>query len=307
LFDCNDDSQLHTLIDCVFRSSAVETVSVDRKRTTVEIGFDRQSLTTASALRTFSEALSASAPPVEAHAVAAQAGNTASLLRPYLDRIPGRVNRIERRRGPEEGLALAASSAAAAAGRIVALVPSSISTESAVVVDVLIFEFDPIYQAALVNDAASNLLQAPPGHLSLRERILRQFRRMVYLAAAGGCFVMSIVGVITPGIPTVPFVLATGYFLARSSPALHERFKRSRFFGQMVRDYEDHGGLRWFTKLKLVLVTVGLIVISVIIAGATLPFLIVIGTMGCLGIYIITRIPTISRDSQSAAPTPALA
>ena len=51
---------------------------------------------------------------------------------------------------------------------------------------------------------------------------------MANLAAAGGCFVMSIVGVITPGIPTVPFVLATGYFLARSSPGLHQRFRNSR-------------------------------------------------------------------------------
>jgi hypothetical protein len=119
------------------------------------------------------------------------------------------------------------------------------------------------------------------------------------LAAAGGCFAMSIVGLVVPGIPTVPFVLATSYFLARSSPALHERFRRSRMFGTMVRDWEQYGGLQLGTKLKLVAVTFVLIGVTIAIAGASLPILIVMGVVTAVSLYIVIRIPTISVNSRS--------
>ena len=43
-------------------------------------------------------------------------------------------------------------------------------------------------------------------------------RRLMYLALAGGSFAMTLVGLVVPGIPTVPFLLTTSYYLARSSP-----------------------------------------------------------------------------------------
>src|SRR5580704_2844668 len=118
LFDCQNDANLHTLIERVFQSNAVDAISVDRNRTSVEIRFDRRALSSAVALQTFSEALSPVPNYVEHPAVHAR-----SLLGPYLDRLPGRVKRVERRRGPNETLELGAS-AAPADGRIVTLLPS---------------------------------------------------------------------------------------------------------------------------------------------------------------------------------------
>jgi uncharacterized protein len=116
-------------------------------------------------------------------------------------------------------------------------------------------------------------------------------RRIVNLTAAGGCLVMSIVGVITPGIPTVPFVLATGYFLSRSSPRLHAKFRRAPLFGPMLTDYEDLGGLRRSSKLKAIAFTVCIMLITVILSGGSLPVTLVVACMGGLGIYVITRLP----------------
>jgi uncharacterized membrane protein YbaN (DUF454 family) len=289
LFECNDDATLHTLMERLFQFSAVDVVSVDRDRASVEIGYDRRQLSTRAALQTFSGALIPAplagdlpaAPPV-------------SLLRPCLAQLPGRVKRVERRREGNGKLDWV-TSAPAINGRIVTLLPSP-ATETPV--DMLIVDFDSPTESA-VNGA-----RAESTRVALRHVVLQEGRRYVNLAAAGGCFVMSIVGVVTPGIPTVPFVLATGYFLARSSPTLHERFKRSAFFGQMVRDYEERGGLRWITKLKMILLTVGLIVITVIVAGGSLPLLIVTGAMGGLGIYMLNRIPTIQGPASAIETTP---
>jgi len=260
LFDCDDDRALHTLIERVFRSSAVETVSVDRENAALAIRFDHKALSAGAALQTFSAALTSTSPAADP-----RAAHVGSLLRPYLERIPGRVRRVERRRDPDgtlttatlggtrsavDALGLIPSPAAHAADRIVTLLPSQVSTESTVVVDVLIIEFDPSPQVSPGRDSEAGPLPAGADRLSsLHEVVVSGGRRIVNLAAAGGCFVMSIVGVVTPGIPTVPFVLATGYFLARSSPSLHNRFKNSPFFGQMVRDYEDRGGIRRSTKV----------------------------------------------------------
>jgi uncharacterized membrane protein YbaN (DUF454 family) len=302
VFQADHDAAVHSLIERLFRLNAVQAVTLDREKTTVEIQYDGTVLKTGAALRIFADVLGDTRPgrgPADA--------GVGALLRPYLDRIPGRVKRVERRRRPpaeltaatlaEAGIAVPSAGGIdtidpGAAGEIVARIPADLAPESTMVMEDLIVEFDP---AAEVSRAAAEAgpLPADVSRPWVGEVVIDGVRRMVNLAAAGGCFVMSIVGFITPGIPTVPFVLATGYFLARSSPKLHQRFRRSRIFGQMVSDYEDHGGLRGSTKFKMILLTVGLMVVTIVIAGASLPLLIVVGTMGTLGIYLLGRIPTL--------------
>jgi hypothetical protein len=275
LFSVGGAQALHALIERLFQSSAVEAISLDRDRTALEIRYDRSAMNVRTALRTFSSSLLAPEPSGEP-----RAPHAGSLLRPYLERLPGRIKLVERRRH------------------------AGMATEATVVVEDVFVEFDPLPAGA---PAGAVPLAPDMAHPWIGEGVAGGVRRMVNLAAAGGCFVMSIVGVITPGIPTVPFVLATGYFLARSSPRLHARFRRSRFFGQMVSDYEDHGGLRWSTKFKMILFTVGLMVVTVVIAGATLPLLIAVGAMGTIGIYLLGRIPTVKGAPRSAGLTPATA
>jgi hypothetical protein len=60
--------------------------------------------------------------------------------------------------------------------------------------------------------------------------------------------------------------------------------------------------LRWVTKLKIILLTMGLILITVIVTGGSLPLIIVAGAMGGLGIYMVNRIPTITASSPEVAP-----
>ena len=277
LFASGDDQALHTLIERLFRSRIVRAVAFDRAKSTVKIEYDRTALDPRAALREFSETLSTSEQTAEV-----------SLVRQYLDRVPGFVNRIERRI-PGDGL---------------------------LVVENLIVEYDPTSTAGPAGARRTSMQQqlsvagALPADVTkpwVGEVVVGGVRRIVNLTAAGGCLVMSIVGVVTPGIPTVPFVLATGYFLARSSPRLHQRFRSSQIFGQMVSDFEDHGGLRWSTKLKSILFTAGLMVITVVIAGATVPLLIVVGVMGTLGIYLVGRIPTLKDESPPVARVPAMA
>jgi uncharacterized membrane protein YbaN (DUF454 family) len=119
-------------------------------------------------------------------------------------------------------------------------------------------------------------------------------RRVWYLALAGGSFVMTAVGLIVPGIPTVPFLLATSYYLVRSSPALNRRLRRSRFFGPIFEDLQLHGGLRPRNKLKLLGVTASLTGVLLLIFGVpTGLLLVVVAASLTISVYAVLRIPGI--------------
>ena len=60
-----------------------------------------------------------------------------------------------------------------------------------------------------------------------------------------GC---GLVGVVLPGLPTVPFVLLAGYAAARGSQRLHQRLLADRVFGPMIRDWQRHGAIARRTK-----------------------------------------------------------
>ena len=49
---------------------------------------------------------------------------------------------------------------------------------------------------------------------------------------------LGLVGVLLPGLPTVPFVLLAAFAAARGSSRLHARLAAHPQFGPMIRDWE---------------------------------------------------------------------
>src|SRR5208337_3101977 len=86
------------------------------------------------------------------------------------------------------------------------------------------------------------------------------WKRLRYKAMAGGAFTLTLVGLVVPGVPTVPFLLATSYYLARSSPLLNERLRRTAFFGPILQEWEGHGALSLASKGKLIGLTATIVV-----------------------------------------------
>jgi uncharacterized membrane protein YbaN (DUF454 family) len=68
--------------------------------------------------------------------------------------------------------------------------------------------------------------------------------RVVYTVLGWTSVGMAVVGAITPGIPTAPFVILGGYFFIRSSPRAHRWLQQSLWFGPILRDWEVHRGVR---------------------------------------------------------------
>lgn len=54
---------------------------------------------------------------------------------------------------------------------------------------------------------------------------------------------LGLIGILVPGLPTVPFVLLSAYAAARGSQRLHDRLLAHRRFGPMIRDWQAHGAV----------------------------------------------------------------
>ena len=63
-------------------------------------------------------------------------------------------------------------------------------------------------------------------------------RRILYVVLAAVFFVLAIIGVVLPGLPTTPFLLLTSYFLSRSWPRMHQRLMDNKVFGPILRRFQ---------------------------------------------------------------------
>ena len=117
------------------------------------------------------------------------------------------------------------------------------------------------------------------------KRVLYVFCGLVMV----GC---GYIGAILPGIPTTPFLLAASFFFVRSSPRLHRWLRRTPYFGHLLRDWEEHGGIR--RPIKIFAVCMVITVVSISITFSNLPIWVkwVIAVCALLGITTILLIPT---------------
>ena len=69
-------------------------------------------------------------------------------------------------------------------------------------------------------------------------------RRWLWWLLAWSSLGLGLVGVVVPGLPTVPFVLLSAYAAARGSQRLHAWLHAHARFGPLIRDWEREGAVR---------------------------------------------------------------
>ena len=119
------------------------------------------------------------------------------------------------------------------------------------------------------------------------------WRRAVYLLLAAITFACSIVGVVLPGIPTTPFLLLTSYCLVRSSKRLHNRLLRSRMFGDLLINWQEHRRIRRSTRNKALVLTLTIIATSLLFGGFSGVLLLAMVCGAGVGIAVILSLPVL--------------
>lgn len=170
------------------------------------------------------------------------------------------------------------------------------------VADWFVDQAERAFESLLASEAEATKAAMPlaelPHHDALIE-IASGPSRWLYLTTGWGALVMTGVGLIVPGIPTVPFLLVSSYGFARSSRRMNRWLRESDFFGPIIVEWEQHGGMSKASKNKLIGLTVAIVLVAVILAPLTALGLVLILVMASLSIYGLSRVPGIPGESGS--------
>ena len=123
--------------------------------------------------------------------------------------------------------------------------------------------------------------------------IVTGWKKAAFAMAAGFFFLLGMLGVILPALPTTPFLLLTSYFLVRCSPKLNAALLRSRFIGPVLTDWQEKRGVRPDIKVKAIAGVVIAIAASIYFAGNSILVVTAILLLAAIGIYVIVRLPVI--------------
>jgi len=80
--------------------------------------------------------------------------------------------------------------------------------------------------------------------------------RWTYLILAYLFLVLAVIGVLLPGLPTVPFLLLTAWFAARGSERLHDWLYSHPQFGKLLIDWERQGAVSRSSKVIAVILLI---------------------------------------------------
>ena len=73
--------------------------------------------------------------------------------------------------------------------------------------------------------------------------------RWAWWLLAYGALALGVIGVVLPGLPTVPFILLSAYAAARGSRRLHRWLLGHPRFGPMIHDWQAHGAVARRSKV----------------------------------------------------------
>jgi uncharacterized membrane protein YbaN (DUF454 family) len=172
--------------------------------------------------------------------------------------------------------------------------------------DIPLLEGEGDNPLALAEEFSRDLAVADPpdlvAHAAAPGTYVTGIRRTIYKALGWASVGMAVVGAILPGIPTVPFVVLAGYFFVRSSPEAHAWLRQSRLFGALLRDWEEHRGVRRSVR-NVAAGLIGASMVLVLLLELPLPLLATILPLQLLGLVIVLRLRVI--DPALSAPAAA--
>ena len=108
--------------------------------------------------------------------------------------------------------------------------------------------------------------------------------RYTFIAVGILSLVLGIVGIVTPILPTTPFILLSGFCFARGSERLHDWILSHRYFGPMIIAFRDERRIPLKVKIFASLM---IAVTMSITAFFVVPLLAVKIGMGVVGVLVI--------------------
>lgn len=76
--------------------------------------------------------------------------------------------------------------------------------------------------------------------------------RVLLVIAGTACVALGILGLVTPVLPTTPFLLVAAACYARASRRFYNRLLNNRTFGPIIQEWRRYRSIRYRTKLTAI-------------------------------------------------------
>ena len=126
-----------------------------------------------------------------------------------------------------------------------------------------------------------------------------RWSRWLFLAL-GWLFVgLAVLGLFLPVLPTTPFLLLASSCFLRSSPRWQRWLMNNRWFGPMLRDWDEHKAVRRPVKV-LAVVVVSLVLAFAVVRDLHWAIRTAIIVPGLIGLIVVWRLPVVPADDVNA-------
>lgn len=125
-----------------------------------------------------------------------------------------------------------------------------------------------------------------------------QVSRLMHLGLATVSMSCAIVGIVIPGVPTVPFVLLTSYHLSKSSDTVHRAFRRTPLFGSLGEDWTNGRFIRTKNKIWLISISSGILILTLSVSQVSGMALVTIATIYTLTTVSVLATPGTPRSGE---------
>ncbi|MCB1772030.1 MAG: YbaN family protein [Gammaproteobacteria bacterium] len=116
--------------------------------------------------------------------------------------------------------------------------------------------------------------------------------KSAYFLLGWCCFGLGAVGIVIPGLPTVPFMLVALWLFSKSSPRFHGWLYSHRLFGPPLQRWQKHGIIPLRAKVAAVVMMVASLAYMIVIANVGVGIVTLTAMIMLLGAIFILRQPS---------------
>lgn len=116
-------------------------------------------------------------------------------------------------------------------------------------------------------------------------------KRYLYITLGLITLSLGLLGIITPGLPTTPFILLTGVLFAKGSPKLHQKLLDNKLTGRYIRQVNDGFSLKGMAiSIGIMWCMVCFTAFVVFMNNETMQFVMLgLGVVGTIAQFIVLR------------------
>jgi len=137
---------------------------------------------------------------------------------------------------------------------------------------------------------------------STRQQTVHGPRR--WLSIVLGLFFVGLAaaGVLLPVLPTTPFLILASACFVRSSPRLNAWLLRSRLFGPMLRQWQEHRRVQRRVKYAAAGVLLLAVSLSAWIGQLSWPWMTLLVALALIGLVVVLRLPEMPDPALATVP-----